>query len=69
MFYSLDDYTQLDPIEVVTILTTAMKGRGIDMADKHGRTPLHFAAYRGATISFTHLIEVSLNFPDVFLSS
>ncbi|PIK56117.1 putative poly(ADP-ribose) polymerase pme-5 isoform X2 [Apostichopus japonicus] len=54
---NLDDYTQLDPIEVVTILTTAMKGRGIDMADKHGRTPLHFAAYRGATISFTHLIE------------
>ncbi|XP_038075210.1 poly [ADP-ribose] polymerase tankyrase-like [Patiria miniata] len=51
------DNTQTDPIEIVTVLLDAMKAQQVDTQDKFGQTPLHWAAYRGATISAMHLAE------------
>ncbi|XP_022096541.1 serine/threonine-protein phosphatase 6 regulatory ankyrin repeat subunit B-like [Acanthaster planci] len=53
------DKTQTDPIEIVTVLLGAMKGKQVDTQDKFGQTPLHWAAYRGSTISAKHLVEKS----------
>ncbi|XP_033624396.1 poly [ADP-ribose] polymerase tankyrase-like [Asterias rubens] len=51
------DRTQTDPIEIVTVLLEAMKGQQLNVQDKFGQTPLHWAAYRGATISSVQIIE------------
>ena len=48
----------MDPIELVTTLTSAMKGVDIDVYDQFGQTPLHRAALRGATVSCMHLLQV-----------
>ncbi|XP_078675989.1 poly [ADP-ribose] polymerase tankyrase-like isoform X2 [Branchiostoma floridae x Branchiostoma belcheri] len=53
--------TAIDPIEVTTTLTVAMNGQGIDTADEFGQTPLHRAAFRGATICCLHLVEKGAN--------
>lgn len=46
-----------DPIEMCSMLVDAMDGRGIDKADEFGRTPLHYAAFCGATISCLLLLN------------
>ncbi|XP_022105519.1 tankyrase-like protein [Acanthaster planci] len=51
------DSTQTDPIEIVMVLLEAMKGQQVDTQDKFGQTPLHWAAYRGATISAMNIAE------------
>ncbi|XP_038075117.1 poly [ADP-ribose] polymerase tankyrase-like [Patiria miniata] len=50
-----------DPIEIVTVLLDAMKGQQVDTQDKFGQTPLHWAAYRGATISAKYLVQKGKN--------
>ena len=51
----------IDPIEICTTLTTALKGNGLIKKDNLGRTPLHWAAYRGAGTCCMHLIKVSIH--------
>ncbi|CAL8148360.1 unnamed protein product [Orchesella dallaii] len=50
-----------DPIELVSSLVTAMKNSGaeaeIHSPDVFGCTPLHYAAFRGATICSSYLIQ------------
>ena len=53
-----DNQSALDPIETVSLLAAAMEGRHLNVQDKYGRTPLHYAAYRGAMISAMHIAEV-----------
>ncbi|GFR16104.1 poly polymerase tankyrase [Trichonephila clavata] len=47
--------TQIDPMELIVLLTGSMTKEVITVADKFGRTVLHYASYRGATISVMHL--------------
>ncbi|XP_006818908.1 poly [ADP-ribose] polymerase tankyrase-like [Saccoglossus kowalevskii] len=49
------DKSQLDPIEVVSLLTKAMNDKGVDSTDKYGQSVLHRAAFRGAAISCLHI--------------
>ncbi|GAB6020532.1 hypothetical protein CHUAL_003215 [Chamberlinius hualienensis] len=56
-----DDSSKIDPIEIVSLLTEAMKGSNLDVADHFGQTPLHRAALRGATISCMHLTQSITN--------
>ncbi|XP_033735456.1 poly [ADP-ribose] polymerase tankyrase-like [Pecten maximus] len=49
--------SQLDPVELCSVLTKAMKDQQIDETDKYSRTPLHLAANRGATICCVHLLQ------------
>ena len=51
-----------DPIEVVSLIVEAMEDKGVaeghvDKADSFGATPLHYAAYRGATVSCLLLLQ------------
>ncbi|XP_061174017.1 poly [ADP-ribose] polymerase tankyrase-like isoform X2 [Saccostrea echinata] len=58
----------LDPIELCTVLTSAMKGEHVDDADKNGQSALHLAAQRGATICCIHLLQqrnVEINRKDI----
>lgn len=51
------EYThQIDPIELVALLTSSMGSVSLEIADNYGQTPLHRAAFRGATISCMHLV-------------
>lgn len=47
----------LDPIELCSVVTGAMKGEHIDDGDKNGQSALHLAAQRGATICCVHLLQ------------
>ncbi|XP_038072455.1 poly [ADP-ribose] polymerase tankyrase-like isoform X2 [Patiria miniata] len=47
--------SHLDPIETVSLLASAMEGKKLNIQDKYGRTPMHYAAYRGAMISAMHI--------------
>ena len=47
----------IDPVELLTMLTSSMNYKNIDEPDMFGYTPLHYAAIRGSTISCSHLIE------------
>ncbi|OWF45703.1 Poly(ADP-ribose) polymerase pme-5 [Mizuhopecten yessoensis] len=49
--------SSLDPVELCSVLTKAMKDQQIDEVDKFCRTPLHLAANRGATICCVHLLQ------------
>uniref|UniRef100_T1IYM8 Poly [ADP-ribose] polymerase n=1 Tax=Strigamia maritima TaxID=126957 RepID=T1IYM8_STRMM len=51
------DSSKIDPIEIVSLLTCAMKESNIDCPDGSGQTPLHCAAFRGSTISCMHLAQ------------
>eukprot|EP00095_Tigriopus_kingsejongensis_P005843 maker-scaffold697_size109876-snap-gene-0.23 protein:Tk05843 transcript:maker-scaffold697_size109876-snap-gene-0.23-mRNA-1 annotation:"poly(adp-ribose) polymerase pme-5-like" len=46
-----------DPIEVVSMLVDAMNQADLDEGDDFGTTPLHYAAFRGATVSCLLLIS------------
>lgn len=60
MFYRPDSTTQVDPIDLCSVLTEAMGDKELDAVDDLGRTPLHMAAMRGATICSIHLLQVNL---------
>ncbi|XP_052057851.1 poly [ADP-ribose] polymerase tankyrase-like isoform X2 [Mytilus californianus] len=49
--------TAIDPIDLLSLLTRTMKDQQIDETDCNLQTPLHLAAYRGATICCLHLIK------------
>ena len=55
----------MDPIELVALLDpsdTSIEQPSVDVSDKFGSTPLHYAAQRGATISCMHLLRaVNIN--------
>jgi len=53
------DSSATDPVEVVGLLIEAMGGQQIDERDCFGCTPLHYAAYHGATVSCLLLLQVS----------
>ncbi len=55
---SYSDVARLDPIDLCTTLTSAMKGNMIDHRDAFGQTPLHRAAIRGAGVCCMHLLQV-----------
>ena len=72
--HRIADKTAIDPIEICTTLTTALRGNGLVRKDNLGRTPLHWAAYRGAGTCCMHLIQVgrwirSVLLPKWFLSN
>ena len=46
-----------DPMEVCSMLVEAMDGKGVDDRDAFGCSPLHYAAYRGATVCSLLLLE------------
>ena len=48
----------IDPVEVVALLLEAMDGQKVDEPDSFGCTPLHYAAFRGATVSCLLLLQV-----------
>lgn len=52
-----DSVSQLDPIELCSLLTEAMQNKNLDSRDCQGRSPLHLAAMRGATICCIHLLQ------------
>ena len=56
---NLDSFA-IDPVEVVTLLLEAMKGKEINASDSFGCSPLHYAAFRGATVSCLLLIQVTI---------
>ncbi|KAG4073918.1 hypothetical protein HA402_014123 [Bradysia odoriphaga] len=66
------DSSFMDPIELVTTLVRAMKqtlpnfADEIRAADEFGMTPLHYAAYRGATISCSYLLMEMHESIDIF---
>ncbi|XP_033625691.1 poly [ADP-ribose] polymerase tankyrase-like [Asterias rubens] len=47
----------IDPIETVSLLVDAMEGKELNRVDSIGRTPLHYAAYRGALNSAMYIDE------------
>ncbi|CAL1296048.1 unnamed protein product [Larinioides sclopetarius] len=49
------DTDQIDPMELVVLLTGSMAKEIIEIPDQFGRTVLHYAAYRGATICVMQL--------------
>ena len=51
------NYSSIDPIEACSMLVEAMKGKNVDLKDEYGSTPLHYAAYRGATVSCLFLLQ------------
>ncbi|XP_025104527.1 LOW QUALITY PROTEIN: tankyrase-like protein [Pomacea canaliculata] len=51
------DNTSGDPIELCSLLTSAMNDKMVDEPNSLGMTPLHLAAAQGATICCTHLIK------------
>ncbi|XP_070180050.1 poly [ADP-ribose] polymerase tankyrase-like isoform X2 [Littorina saxatilis] len=46
-----------DPIELLSLMTAAMKDQHVDEPDSSGDTPLHKAAAKGATICCMHLLQ------------
>lgn len=54
LFYSKRSH---DPIELVMTLTSAMEGRNLDLPDIDGKSPLHYAADKGATVCCIHLLQ------------
>ncbi len=57
------DCARADPIEVVSLLVEAMEERRerggikVDLEDEFGARPIHYAAYRGATVSCLLLLQ------------
>ncbi|XP_055957133.1 poly [ADP-ribose] polymerase tankyrase [Patella vulgata] len=55
------DHSSLDPIDLCSLLTSAMGGNHLDEVDVFKQTPLHRAAIRGGTICCMHLIQRKAN--------
>ena len=58
VYFREEDTSQVDPIELCSVLVTAMADKDIDDPDINGQSPLHRAAFRGATISCAILMQV-----------
>lgn len=50
----------MDPVESFKIFQSAMKDEQLGVTDAFGRSPLHYAACRGATVCCMLLIKVSV---------
>ena len=59
IYYRPNSVSALDPIELCSVLTDAMDNKELDSRDEKGRSPLHLAAMRGATICCIHLLQVT----------
>ena len=57
-----DSTKSRDPIELCNLLVEAMNGRDIGKLDAKSRSPLHYAARCGSTISCLLLISKGLRF-------
>ncbi|GIY18397.1 poly polymerase tankyrase [Caerostris darwini] len=55
------DCSVIDPMELISLLTDSMSKESLAIADDFGRTPLHYAAYRGATTCVCHLVKLCNN--------
>jgi ankyrin repeat protein len=55
-----NNYSQIDPIETVSSLC-GRPGLEIEVADKWHKTPLHYAAQRGATICTLYILQRGAN--------
>ena len=51
---------QMDPVESYSIFSSAMKNQQLDVIDDFGRSPLHYAACRGATVCCMLLVQVRI---------
>ena len=51
------DHSALDPIELVSTLTSYMTPGMLTTKDEFGNTALHCAAYRGASVCCMHLLQ------------
>ena len=51
------DRSRSDPIEICSMLVEAMRGERVDSRDEFLSTPLHYAAFRGATVCSLLLLE------------
>ena len=49
---------QMDPVESYSIFASAMKYQQLDVVDEFGRSSLHYAACRGATVCCMLLVQV-----------
>ena len=58
-FFRPNDNSHIDPIEMLSVVSEAMKGQQMNLQDKFGQTPLHGAALRGAAICCMYIVEVS----------
>ena len=52
------DHSRMDPIEVCSMIVEAMDSNRVDEPDEFGSTPLHYAAWRGATVCCLLLLQV-----------
>lgn len=55
-----NNFSQIDPIETVSSLC-GQKGLDIEVADKWLKTPLHYAAQRGAAICTLYILQRGSN--------
>ena len=53
---------QIDPVELLTILIKNTDAKYHDEKDIYGYTPLHYAALRGSTISYSMLVSRGCNY-------
>ena len=51
--------SRVDPVESLSIFALAMGYKGLNQQDNFGRSTLHYAAYRGATVCCMMLVQVS----------
>ena len=51
------DRSRSDPIEICSMLVEAMRGERVDSRDEFLSTPLHYAAFRGATVCCLLLLD------------
>jgi len=61
MYFGKDSIQQIDPVELLSLISRQMFNLNLDLKDKFGYTPLHYAAVRGATISCTLLASHGCN--------
>ena len=63
----INDTSHIDPIEMLSVVSEAMKGQQMNLQDKFGQTPLHGAALRGAAICCMYIVEVRYSRSSTFM--